>query len=176
VTRCSDCGAEVPQDDPGAERRPCPNCGSLARIHEKNLTANVTVTDSVETVVERGVNEARMTGFSVIFAAGLGVGLAVGFAAGPLLRSCQRRRGRCCHGAAPRGDLPRSSCAPVRDGADAPDHRAVARGRPVVWATIGPRRLTSGTAERAANPLGESDGRGWDRTSDLPRVKRALSR
>jgi predicted RNA-binding Zn-ribbon protein involved in translation (DUF1610 family) len=80
VTRCSDCGAEVPPDEPGVERRPCPNCGSLARTVEASSTATIGVTASTETAVERAVNEARMTAFAVIFGTALSVGLAVGFA------------------------------------------------------------------------------------------------
>jgi hypothetical protein len=31
-------------------------------------------------------------------------------------------------------------------------------------------------ADRSLGQAADDDGRGWDRTSDLPRVKRALSR
>ena len=85
MTRCADCGADVPPDEPGAERDACPNCGSLARTHEVNSTATIQVTASTTKAIERGVNEARMASFAVIFATGLSVGLSVGFAAGPLL-------------------------------------------------------------------------------------------
>jgi hypothetical protein len=54
-------------------------------MHEVELTATVNTTASIETRVDRGVNEARMTGFTVILAAALSVGLAVGFASGPWL-------------------------------------------------------------------------------------------
>ena len=80
MTRCSDCGAEVPPDTPGAERRPCPDCGSLRRTHEVSASATITVTVSADDDVERGVNEARMATFALIFATALGVGLTVGFA------------------------------------------------------------------------------------------------
>jgi hypothetical protein len=83
--RCSDCGTELPPDEPGAERRPCPTCGSTARTHEVTATATTKVTASVETSVERGVNETRMAAFSVIFTTVVGVGVAVGFGSGPLL-------------------------------------------------------------------------------------------
>jgi hypothetical protein len=43
------------------------------------------VTASAEASVERGVNETRMAAFSVIFTTVVGVGVAVGFASGPLL-------------------------------------------------------------------------------------------
>jgi hypothetical protein len=85
VTRCSNCGAEVAPDEPGVERQPCLKCGSLARTHELSATAVAGTSASVELTVERGVNEARMAGFVVIFATALSVGLAVGFAAGALL-------------------------------------------------------------------------------------------
>jgi hypothetical protein len=47
------------------------------------LSSTVTVTtSSIGTHVDRAVNAARMTGFTVILAAALSVGLAVGFASG----------------------------------------------------------------------------------------------
>jgi hypothetical protein len=45
------------------------------------MTATVGVTGSIETSVERGVNEARMAAFFVIFTTVVGVGMTVGFAA-----------------------------------------------------------------------------------------------
>ena len=79
--RCSDCGAELPPDEPGAERQPCPACGSRRRTHEVTATATVGVTASTETTVERAVNEARMAALFVIFTTVVGVGMTVGFAA-----------------------------------------------------------------------------------------------
>ncbi len=83
--RCSECGTELPPDEPGAERQPCPTCGSTARSHEVSATATVKATASAEARVERGVNETRMAAFSVIFTTVVGVGVAVGFGSGPLL-------------------------------------------------------------------------------------------
>ena len=80
VTRCSDCGAKLPPDEPNVERRPCPNCGSLRRTYEKGMTATVNLSGSVEASVERGVNETRMAAFFVIFTTVVGVGMTVGFA------------------------------------------------------------------------------------------------
>jgi predicted RNA-binding Zn-ribbon protein involved in translation (DUF1610 family) len=80
VTRCSDCGAEVPPDEPGVERRPCPSCGSLTRTHEASASATVNVDASVKATVDRAVNEARMGAFALIFATALAVGFAIGFA------------------------------------------------------------------------------------------------
>lgn len=78
MTRCSNCGTEVPADEPGAERQPCPNCGSLRRTHEGSASLTVGMSISTEGAVERAVNEARMGAFALIFATAIGVGLAVG--------------------------------------------------------------------------------------------------
>jgi hypothetical protein len=83
--KCANCGTELPPDEPGAERRPCPNCGSTARTHEVSGTLMAHATLSAEGRVERGVNETRMAAFSVIFTTVVGVGVSVGFASGPLL-------------------------------------------------------------------------------------------
>jgi hypothetical protein len=80
VTRCANCDAEVPADEPGVEREPCPNCGSLRRTHEARASLTVGVDISTKASVERAVNEARMTAFALIFATAIGVGLAVGLA------------------------------------------------------------------------------------------------
>ena len=80
MTRCSVCGVEVPEDEPGAERRPCPNCGSLRRTHEASASLTVGVYMSTDARVDRAVNEARMGAFALIFPTAIGVGLAVGFA------------------------------------------------------------------------------------------------
>jgi hypothetical protein len=75
MTRCSDCGAEVPPDEPGVERRPCPNCGSLTRTHEGSATLGARVSISAEGTVERGLNEIRLAVLGIL----VGIGLAVGF-------------------------------------------------------------------------------------------------
>jgi len=85
VTRCSDCGAEFPPDEPGSERRACPNCGSLRRTHESSGSLTATGTLSAQAAVERGVNETRMAAFAVIFTTVVGVGVTVGFETCPLL-------------------------------------------------------------------------------------------
>ena len=75
MTRCSDCCAEVPPDEPGSERQPCPNCGSLTRTHEASAAMTVGVSASVATTVERSLNETRLAVFGII----VGISLAVGF-------------------------------------------------------------------------------------------------
>jgi hypothetical protein len=80
VTKCSNCGAENPPDEPGRERQPCASCGSLERVHELTGTVAGRATVSGSVSVERGVNEARMTAFTLIFATAVGVGLSVGLA------------------------------------------------------------------------------------------------
>jgi DNA-directed RNA polymerase subunit RPC12/RpoP len=85
VTRCSDCGIEVPADEPGSERLPCPNCSSLRRTQELRATVTGKSSVSAKLTVDRGVNEARMAAFAVILATALSVGLAVGFATDVLL-------------------------------------------------------------------------------------------
>ena len=85
MTRCSNCGTEVPPDDPGSERQPCPKCGSLARTHEASGSLSVGVSVSSGAAVERGVNDARIAAFAVIFTTVVGVGMTVGFATCVLL-------------------------------------------------------------------------------------------
>jgi predicted RNA-binding Zn-ribbon protein involved in translation (DUF1610 family) len=82
VTRCADCGTELPPAEPDVQRKPCPNCGSVTRAYELDAApAEYRITGSpIGMEVERAVTEARMAAFALIFATTLGVGLAVGFA------------------------------------------------------------------------------------------------
>jgi predicted RNA-binding Zn-ribbon protein involved in translation (DUF1610 family) len=75
MTRCSNCGIEVPPDEPGEERRPCPNCGSLARTYEASASATVSVSASAQATVERGLNDIRLAVLGIL----VGISLAVGF-------------------------------------------------------------------------------------------------
>ena len=77
MTRCSDCGTEVPPDEPGSERLPCPNCGSLVRTHEASVSSTITVSDSVEATVERGLNEIRLAVLGILVSICLAVGFGV---------------------------------------------------------------------------------------------------
>lgn len=82
MTTCAECGAEVPPDEPGRERQPCPECGALTRNYELDASpGEYTITGSrVSLPVELAITETRMTAFALIFATAVGVGLAVGFA------------------------------------------------------------------------------------------------
>ena len=81
MTRCSKCGAEVQPDETGAERQPCPKCGSLRRTHEVSAAITGRATLTAKGSVERAVNEARVAAFFVFFTTVVGVGMTVGFAA-----------------------------------------------------------------------------------------------
>ena len=76
--RCAECKREVPAEEPGAERLPCPYCRSLARIHETSATVTARANASASASVERGVNEMRIGALALL----LGVALAIGLAAG----------------------------------------------------------------------------------------------
>jgi len=44
--KCSECGMPLPNEDPlpeGAERTPCPNCGSMKRIKSAKVHVQVKV-------------------------------------------------------------------------------------------------------------------------------------
>lgn len=84
---CAACGEPIdePTDLPEAERQPCPNCGSRARAFNANISTSVTLTASVETEAERGLNDVRLAVLGILVAIGLTVGFGV---AGPIwLRS-----------------------------------------------------------------------------------------
>jgi len=85
LDRCAKCGLEVPPREPGGERQPCPQCGALEHIVEVGATVSAKASVSASASVERGVNEARMGGFVLIFATGLGTGLSVGLSTSSVL-------------------------------------------------------------------------------------------
>jgi predicted RNA-binding Zn-ribbon protein involved in translation (DUF1610 family) len=82
TVRCAECKREVPAEEPGAERLPCPDCGSLAREHAVSAHSTVHVESSVSATVERGVNEARMAALLAIFAIAVSAGIQEGYASG----------------------------------------------------------------------------------------------
>jgi len=57
---CSACGAAVPSETPSTPpeaRKPCPNCGSVARVLGVRLTDGVDVHDTVATKARHGEPE-----------------------------------------------------------------------------------------------------------------------
>jgi hypothetical protein len=75
--KCATCETPLEAEAPGAPRKPCPTCGSTARVFEETgtVTGHASVSATVE--VERGVNAMRAT---VLFLL-LTIGLTVGFGA-----------------------------------------------------------------------------------------------
>jgi hypothetical protein len=102
LDRSRECGAEVPPDDPGRERQPCPECGALGRNYELDASpGEYCVTgSSVSLRVERAVTETRTTAFALIFATAVGVGLTE-----PRLKRGDRNRSCLNAGLGPRSVL-----------------------------------------------------------------------
>lgn len=44
-TSCANCKAELPEDAPGADRPPCPRCGSTVRSYTATLTDSIIAYD-----------------------------------------------------------------------------------------------------------------------------------
>jgi len=65
---CSDCGAALADDPPGAPRTPCPECGSTARTFHDAETAVVTMTGWIDWVHEHTSWERRpmLLAFSLV--------------------------------------------------------------------------------------------------------------
>lgn len=83
MATCAGCGGPIdePTDLPTEERRPCPSCGSLARAFTGRVESSVTVTGSIKTEVERGLNDVRLAVLGILVGIGLTVAFGVG---GPL--------------------------------------------------------------------------------------------
>lgn len=74
-TRCAGCQRELPEGHDLPERKPCPDCGSLAREHSVTATAAVHASASVSAEVERGLNDVRLAVLGIL----VGIALTVGF-------------------------------------------------------------------------------------------------
>ena len=79
--RCGNaaCGALMDEAPgiPAAERRPCPACGSLARVVEIRATLEGRSSLEVKLDVVRGLNEIRLAVLGILVAIGLTVGFGV---------------------------------------------------------------------------------------------------
>lgn len=74
-TRCAGCQRELPESHDLPERKPCPDCGSLAREHSVAMSATVHASASVSVEVERGLNDIRLAVLGIL----VGIALTVGF-------------------------------------------------------------------------------------------------
>ncbi|MDP9491208.1 MAG: hypothetical protein M3P42_03270, partial [Actinomycetota bacterium] len=71
---CAQCGASV--DEPEAasaeQRVPCPECGSLRRLHDGASTLPVQFNGSTSGSVDRALNDTRLGVLALIVGIGLG--------------------------------------------------------------------------------------------------------
>jgi hypothetical protein len=81
VDQCDVCGHELPEFGEASERT-CPGCGKVTHLHKQTLEAVVRTSASIDSTVDRAVNETRMGGFALIVSIAVGVAVSVAIGSG----------------------------------------------------------------------------------------------